>query len=367
MPRRRRRRRAGAGPRRRLQRAGRATPASTAPSCTSDALRGDRTPSDVAACCGRVRRRSPPASPGTTSSRATVDERLVGRRGALRHPGLVGATPIQNVGAYGQEVSPDHRPRAGLRPAASGGSSPAAPSTATSATGSSLFKADPGPLRRAQRQLPVPARAACRRRSATPNWPARSASSPASRAPLAEVREAVLELRRGKGMVLDAADHDTWSAGSFFTNPLLSAEQAAARCPTDAPRYPQPDGTVKTSAAWLIEHAGFSQRLRHPAWPRLSTKHTLALTNRGGATAADLLALAREVRDGVERGVRRPAGARAGPRRARASTRLRRALDWRAACERKNREHPVEHPVGAARPDPRPHRGVRRRRPSRAR
>jgi UDP-N-acetylmuramate dehydrogenase len=96
-------------------------------------------------------------------------------------------------------------------------------------------------------------------------------------------------------MVLDEEDHDTWSAGSFFTNPVLDA----ARIPHDAPAWPQADGSVKTSAAWLIEHAGFGKGYGDGA-ARLSTKHTLALTNRGSATTADLLALAREIRDGVE-------------------------------------------------------------------
>ena len=117
------------------------------------------------------------------------------------------------------------------------------------------------------------------------------------RAPAAEVREAVLALRRGKGMVLDPADHDTWSAGSFFTNPVLATE-AAEHLPTDAPRFSQPDGSVKTSAAWLISHAGFDRGHGSGA-ASLSTKHALALTNRGGATTADLLDLAREVRAGV--------------------------------------------------------------------
>jgi UDP-N-acetylmuramate dehydrogenase len=110
-------------------------------------------------------------------------------------------------------------------------------------------------------------------------------------------REAVLALRRGKGMVLDPADHDTWSAGSFFTNPVL-ARADAERLPADAPRWPAGD-RVKTSAAWLIERAGFGRGYGLPGPASLSTKHTLALTNRGGATTADLLALAREVRDGV--------------------------------------------------------------------
>ena len=118
------------------------------------------------------------------------------------------------------------------------------------------------------------------------------------RAPLAEVRRVVLELRRGKGMVSDPDDPDSWSAGSFFTNPILDAE-AAAGLPADAPRFPQPDGRVKSSAAWLIEHAGFHRGFGTPP-ATLSTKHTLALTNRGGASASDVVALARRVRDGVQ-------------------------------------------------------------------
>jgi UDP-N-acetylmuramate dehydrogenase len=117
------------------------------------------------------------------------------------------------------------------------------------------------------------------------------------RAPLGQVREAVLALRRSKGMVLDAQDHDTWSAGSFFTNPLLSADEAAS-LPEGAPRYSQHDGTVKTSAAWLIDHAGFSKGYGSGA-AGVSSKHSLAITNRGSATAEDILRLARDVREGV--------------------------------------------------------------------
>jgi UDP-N-acetylmuramate dehydrogenase len=117
-------------------------------------------------------------------------------------------------------------------------------------------------------------------------------------APLADVRSAVLELRRAKGMVLDDADHDTWSAGSFFTNPVL----AASEVPDGAPSWPQLDGRVKTSAAWLIEQAGFGRGYGvdlGTGAATLSTKHTLAITNRGGATTDDILLLARTVRDGV--------------------------------------------------------------------
>ena len=135
-----------------------------------------------------------------------------------------------------------------------------------------------------------------------------------ARVPATEVREAVLALRGSKGMVLDAADHDTWSAGSFFTNPVMTTAQADAALPAEAPRYPVTDhtrigqigaaapvvdGLVKTSAAWLISHAGFDKGFGLGAPATLSTKHSLALTNRGGATAADLVALARAVQAGV--------------------------------------------------------------------
>src|SRR4029079_17914276 len=121
-------------------------------------------------------------------------------------------------------------------------------------------------------------------------------------APLAEVREAVLGLRRGKGMVLDPADPDSVSAGSLFTNPILS-EQAFSALEGRAerpPRFPEPDGRIKTSAAWLIERAGFRRGYGKPDGIAISSKHTLALTNRGGRTNAELLALAREIAAGVE-------------------------------------------------------------------
>jgi UDP-N-acetylmuramate dehydrogenase len=137
-----------------------------------------------------------------------------------------------------------------------------------------------------------------------------------TRVPVAQVRRAVLDLRASKGMVLDAADHDTWSAGSFFTNPILSlVDDAVGRVtpadvlPAGAPSYPVVDhrtgeadpAVVKTSAAWLIERAGFSRGYSvGDGLASLSTKHTLALTNRGGARARDLVELARHIRAGVE-------------------------------------------------------------------
>ena len=111
-------------------------------------------------------------------------------------------------------------------------------------------------------------------------------------APLADVREAVLALRRRKGMVIDPSDPDSVSAGSFFTNPILET------APDGAPAWPEPDGRVKTSAAWLIEQAGFHKGYGNGR-VGISTKHTLALVNRGGAATAELMALAREIAAGV--------------------------------------------------------------------
>ena len=116
-------------------------------------------------------------------------------------------------------------------------------------------------------------------------------------APAAQVREVVLELRRSKGMVLDAADHDTWSVGSFFVNPFVGADEVPDGCP-----HWLVDGRTKLSAAWLIENAGFAKGFgleRGRGTVSVSTKHSLALTNRGGATTAELLDLAGVIRAGV--------------------------------------------------------------------
>lgn len=214
-------------------------------------------------------------------------------------PGAVGATPIQNVGAYGQDVS---QTVARVRTWDRVDRTQRTFAAADCGFGyrHSRFKADPGryvvlevtfQLRQGDLSEPVAYAELARALGVRPG----------ERAPLAAVRDAVLALRSGKGMVLDAGDHDTWSAGSFFTNPFLTPEQAAT-LPDDAPRWEQPDGTVKSSAAWLIEQAGFGKGYASPAAGervRLSSKHTLALTNRGGATTEELLTLAREVRDGV--------------------------------------------------------------------
>jgi UDP-N-acetylmuramate dehydrogenase len=211
-------------------------------------------------------------------------------------PGSTGATPLQNVGAYGQEVA-DVVARVRTFDRADGVQRTFAAADCGFGYRSSRFKADPGRYLVLDVTLQL--------RLSPTSEPIRYAELARSlgrdvgaRAPLGDVRDAVLALRRAKGMVLDAQDHDTWSVGSFFTNPLLDPA-AAAGLPADAPRYPAAEGRVKTSAAWLIEHSGVRRghSLGSPA--AVSTTHTLALTNRGGASAADVLALAADVRDRV--------------------------------------------------------------------
>jgi UDP-N-acetylmuramate dehydrogenase len=225
----------------------------------------------------------------------TVDEGLAGIECLSGIPGSTGATPVQNVGAYGQEVAQTlrhlvayERPTREVRTLG--------PDDCGFAYRHSRFKAEPGrwvvlevgfTLDPSDSSAPVAYAELARTLGVELG----------ARAALADVRAAVLALRRRKGMVLDPADHDTWSAGSFFTNPVLDPALAST-LPAGAPRWPQADGRVKTSAAWLIEASGFGKGYGSGA-ARLSGKHPLALTNRGGATATELVALAREVRDGV--------------------------------------------------------------------
>ncbi|MEU5973644.1 UDP-N-acetylmuramate dehydrogenase [Streptomyces sp. NPDC047315] len=237
----------------------------------------------------------------------TVAAGLAGVECLVGIPGSAGATPIQNVGAYGQEVSAtvtevvayDRRRRETV--------------TLTNADCAftyrhSVFKEHP------DRYVVLRVRFDLEDADGL-SAPIKYAETarvlgiePGERAELDAVRRTVLALRAGKGMVLDPDDHDTWSAGSFFTNPILDADaygtflgRVRDRLGAGAvpPAYPAGDGRTKTSAAWLIDKAGFTKGYGSgPA--RISTKHTLALTNRGEATTEDLLALAREVVAGVE-------------------------------------------------------------------
>lgn len=222
-----------------------------------------------------------------------VEQGWVGIEALSGIPGLVGSTPIQNVGAYGADVS---QTIASVRTfdRYMGQFATFALTECGFGYRSSRFKAEAG------RYIVL---------SVTFQFPLGTQSAPVRYTELADhlgvevgqrasssgLRQAVLDIRRSKGMVLDPTDHDTWSAGSFFTNPLLGE---ATSLPEEAPRFPTEDGRIKTSAAWLIQHAGFGRGYGQGR-AGLSTKHVLALTNRGGASTSDILSLAREVRDGV--------------------------------------------------------------------
>src|SRR5215831_15683677 len=249
-----------------------------------------------------------------------VGEGLAGVECLSGIPGRAGATPIQNVGAYGQEVAEriisvrvyDRARRAvtdqagadcgfGYRTSAFKRSLQTVPAAVT---GRFVVLGVRFQLDRDHLSAPV----------RYPELARALGVAEGGRAPLAAVRSAVLGLRRGKGMVLDPGDPDTRSVGSFFLNPVLGGEQfaaveraarAVAGPGTRVPRYPAGDGQVKVSAAWLIEQAGFrkgypaEEAVTGSAGARISSKHTLALVNPGEATTADLLALAREIREGV--------------------------------------------------------------------
>jgi UDP-N-acetylmuramate dehydrogenase len=213
-------------------------------------------------------------------------------------PGSVGASPVQNIGAYGQEVADTIAAvrvwdRAGQQ-------------VVTVANADCRFAYRQSAFKGTDRYVVLDVLFQLRLGdlSAPVGYAALAQGlgvDVGARVPLADARAAVLEQRRRRGMVLDDADPDTWSAGSFFVNPVLSRrayDELAVRAGAEPPAWPEPQG-VKTSAAWLIERAGFARGYGLPGPASLSTKHTLAVTNRGTATAADVLAVAREVRDGV--------------------------------------------------------------------
>ena len=264
----------------------------------------------------------------------TVAEGWVGVESLSGIPGNTGAAPVQNIGAYGQELAGS---LASVRvyDRALGRARMLALYELQFGYRSSILKSSmhAGDGDRVWGPSPryIVLEASFQMRIGTlsapivyPELARKLGVEVGARAPSDEVRAAVLELRGGKGMVIqDRAltgadvDHDTWSAGSFFTNPIVAAS-AAANLPENAPRFPVrsvvPATTtgpslgaidtslVKTSAAWLIDQAGFSKGfgVHGPSSAAtLSTKHTLAVTNRGGATSSDLIELARAVRDGV--------------------------------------------------------------------
>jgi UDP-N-acetylmuramate dehydrogenase len=211
-------------------------------------------------------------------------------------PGTVGAAPIQNIGAYGHEVSEFiTRVRTYDRQAK-------AIKTFTNSEcefeyRSSHFKKHPGryivlsvqfQIRTGEISTPI----------AYAELAKKLGIAVGEKAPVVDTRNAVMELRASKGMLLNPNDKDSWSAGSFFTNPIVSTEVASA-LPEGAPKWPTADGRVKTSAAWLIEHSGIDKGQSHGG-ARISTKHVLALTNSGNATAEELIQLAREVRASVQ-------------------------------------------------------------------
>ena len=214
-------------------------------------------------------------------------------------PGSAGATPVQNVGAYGAEVSDCIR-RVRLLDRLTGEDRWVTPDALQFGYRTSILKhSQAAVVLEVEFALDADGRSAPLRYG---ELAGALDAEPGSRTDPARVREAVLSLRTSKGMVLDEADHDTWSVGSFFTNPVVTPavfDELNDRTEGPVPNYPAPDG-VKLAAGWLVERAGFGKGYPGDGAPaRLSTKHALAVTNRGGATTADVISLARAVRDGV--------------------------------------------------------------------
>ncbi len=230
----------------------------------------------------------------------SVEEGLSGIECLSGVPGSAGATPIQNVGAYGQEVAETIRSVRALD-RHTGTVVEMTPADCRFAYRTSVFKGNDRfvvlsvtfELRRDPLSAPLRYTELAKKLGVETG----------GRVPLAAARDAVLALRAGKGMVLDPDDPDTRSVGSFFTNPVLAGDEFAAlldRAGATPSHWPGADGAVKVSAAWLIEHSGFGKGYAgdHPG-VSVSSKHTLALTNRGTGTTTALLDLAREIRDGV--------------------------------------------------------------------
>jgi UDP-N-acetylmuramate dehydrogenase len=222
----------------------------------------------------------------------TLDAGLAGLEPLSGIPGLAGATPIQNVGAYGREVA-DVITAVRAYDRETGQVVVLPHDQCAFAYRTSAFKG-----RGRYVVLGVRFLLTAQPESAPVRYAELAAAlgiSVGGCAPSGAVRSAVLALRRRKGMVLDPGDQDSRSAGSFFTNPVVDPVLA----PPAAPRWDAGGGMVKVPAAWLIEQAGFTKGHRGPGGARISAKHSLALVNSGDATTADLISLAREIRDGV--------------------------------------------------------------------
>jgi UDP-N-acetylmuramate dehydrogenase len=226
----------------------------------------------------------------------TIERGLSGLAAMSGIPGRAGATPIQNVGAYGSEVA-DVLSGLKVLDRQTGEIEQWDPERCGFGFRTSAFKFTSRyvvlevafSLPRSSDAPPVRYLEVARRLGIEAGGVVSSK----------EVRDVVLDLRRAKGMVLDPADHDTWSVGSFFVNPFVEPDQVPDGCPNWVV-----DEQVKLSAAWLIEHAGFGKGYgldRGRGSVAVSTKHCLALTNRGDATTGELLGLAREIRAGVQR------------------------------------------------------------------
>jgi UDP-N-acetylmuramate dehydrogenase len=204
-------------------------------------------------------------------------------------PGTVGAAPIQNIGAYGHEVG-EFITRVRTYDRQSKALKTFTNSECNFSYRNSIFKTEPGryvvldvafQLRIGEISEPI----------TYAELATKLGIETGERAPVRKVRETVLELRSAKGMLLSPTDKDSWSAGSFFTNPIVS-QAIADQLPTDAPRWPANDGQVKISAAWLIQQSGIEKGQSHGG-AKVSTKHVLALTNSGNATASEITELAK--------------------------------------------------------------------------
>jgi UDP-N-acetylmuramate dehydrogenase len=222
---------------------------------------------------------------------ATVAAGLGGLECLSGIPGSTGATPVQNVGAYGVELA-EVLLDVDLLDRRSGEVATVAAADLGLGYRTSVLKhRDDAVVLRVRLLLRPDGTSAPIR---YPELARALGVEPGGTVPAAAAREAVLALRRGKGMVLDAADRDTWSVGSFFTNPVLPGLPEEG-----VPHWPAGNGGVKIPAAWLIERAGFPRGFTLGGDVAISTKHTLALTNRGAGTTAALLELARTIRAGV--------------------------------------------------------------------